>query len=69
MRSEAARHLLLSSAMARRISAMIGILLLLGLVALLVYRVWLHHEKAGEYDSEPIMVRLDSVAINSAELR
>ncbi|HEX8152511.1 MAG TPA: hypothetical protein VF698_05270 [Thermoanaerobaculia bacterium] len=55
--------------MARRISAMIGILLLLGLVALLVYRVWLHHEKAGEYDSEPIMVRLDSVAINSAELR
>lgn len=48
--------------MARRFAAMIGIVVLVALVAVLLWRVWLHHEKAGRYLEEPEAVRLDDGA-------
>lgn len=39
--------------MARRISAMLGIAIILGLVVLLMWRVYLHHRAAGDADDEP----------------
>jgi hypothetical protein len=41
--------------MARRITALIGMLALLGLLAILVWRVYLHHEHASPSD-EPAIV-------------
>lgn len=39
--------------MARRISAVLGILAILVLVLLLMWRVYLHHRAGGDEDDEP----------------
>jgi hypothetical protein len=39
--------------MARRIGAMLGIVMIVGLVFFLIWRVYLHHRQAGDEDEEP----------------
>jgi len=43
---------------ARRVTALFGIAVLLGLVLLLVWEVYAHHRTRGEVD-EPVVVALD----------
>ena len=40
-------------AMARRIGAMLGIVVIVGLVFFLMWRVYQHHRQAGDEDEEP----------------
>lgn len=44
--------------MARRISALLGILVLVGFALALAWRVYLHHNNSGINDSEPALVSL-----------
>ncbi len=37
----------------RRISAMLGILIIVGLVCILMWRVYLHHRQSGDQSDEP----------------
>jgi hypothetical protein len=37
----------------RRISAMLGILVIVGLVCILMWRVYLHHRQSGDQSDEP----------------
>ena len=37
----------------RRISAMLGILIIVGLVCILMWRVYLHHRQSGDDSDEP----------------
>ncbi|GAC1394862.1 MAG: hypothetical protein NVSMB68_11180 [Thermoanaerobaculia bacterium] len=39
--------------MARRVSAVLGIVLIVGLAVLLMWRVYLHHRAGGDEDDEP----------------
>lgn len=39
--------------MARRLGAMIGILVIVGLALLVMWRVYLHHRATGDNDEEP----------------
>jgi hypothetical protein len=44
----------------RRIAALAGIVVLLGLALVLLWRVYLHHQQADPYDrDEPVTVELD----------
>lgn len=49
-----------ATVMARRVTAMIGIVILLGLVFALAWRVYLHREAAGA-PAEPAMVSVQSL--------
>ncbi|HEV8658520.1 MAG TPA: hypothetical protein VGS96_07805 [Thermoanaerobaculia bacterium] len=40
-------------AMTRRISAMLGIVVIVGLVFFLIWKVYQHHRQAGDEDEEP----------------
>ena len=42
---------------ARRTGAMIGIVVLIALALMLVWRVYLHHERTDEFGDEPALVR------------
>ncbi len=48
--------------MARRVSALLGIFLLLSLVVVLVWRVYEHHEAASRIDA-PAFAKLDALAL------
>lgn len=48
--------------MARRLSAMVGIVLILGLALALIWRVYLHHIQGGEVEDEPALVLLSRPA-------
>ena len=45
--------------MARRLGAIAGIIVILGLVLALVWRVYLHHRDSGVGEDEPAVVLLD----------
>ena len=40
-------------AMTRRLSAMLGIVIIVGLVLFMMWRVYQHHRQAGDEDDEP----------------
>lgn len=44
--------------MARRVTALLGIAIVIGLVLTLMWRVYVHRQSAGEDDGTPSMVRL-----------
>lgn len=50
--------------MARRIGAIAGILLLLGLALVLVWRVYLHHRDSGVDEREPEVVSIHTSAVS-----
>lgn len=39
--------------MARRVTALLGIIMIVGLALLLMWRVYLHHRAGGDEDDEP----------------
>jgi hypothetical protein len=39
--------------MARRIGAMLGMIIIVGLVCILMWRVYLHHRQSGDESDEP----------------
>jgi hypothetical protein len=43
---------------ARRLAAMIGIVILLGLAGALIWRVYLHHERSNSLHGEPDLVAI-----------
>jgi hypothetical protein len=46
--------------MTRRVSAVLGIVVILSLAILLMWRVYLHHRAAGDTDDEPgVIARLN----------
>ena len=48
--------------MARRIGAMFGMVLIVGMTLFLMWRVYIHHKQAGGEDDEPsVIARLSSV--------
>ncbi len=53
-------------AMARRIGAMLGIVVIVGLVLFLMWRVYLHHRQVGDEDEEPGVIAAAPVARHAA---
>lgn len=47
--------------MARRVSAALGIAVIVGLAVLLMWRVYLHHERVRDVEEEPAIVELMGV--------
>lgn len=43
----------------RRLLALLGFILVLALAAALLWRVYLHHERAEPYTEEPTVVQMD----------
>ena len=46
--------------MARKLGAMIGIIVILGLALALVWRVYIHHRDSGVGEDEPAVVSLET---------
>lgn len=46
--------------MARRVTAMIGIVVIIGLALMLIWRVYLHHRQIRLSDDDSALVRLSS---------
>lgn len=48
--------------MARRLGAMLAMVMIVGLALLLMWRVYLHHTQAGDQDDEPGVIALVKTA-------